>query len=177
METPWDEDEPPDHIEFGNRFEPKARDEFLKGHRFRHRGCHVSVPGLRLDAKNPFLGASPDGIFTCKKCVHDKVLLEIKCLSSKRTFQPGTALTLLKICTRQEDGSLAMNKKHRYYYQMQGQMAITGIHMCYLVAYTYKGIKDVEVPYDKEFSENMISKLNDFYEKYCFPIFKAVGHA
>ena len=173
----WDKDKPPQHIEFGQRYESKARDEFFKAHRFHHRGCHISVPGLRLNNAHPFLGASPDGILVCKHCPSREALIEIKCLSSKKNYQPGSALTLLKICTREADSSLVMNKDHAYYYQIQGQMFVTGIHVCFLVAYTHKGTSFVRMPFDEDFCEHMISELTDFYKKSFFPLLRAVGHA
>ena len=157
----------PMHIEFGKRFENKARNMFLAGHRYRHRkGLKHNVPGLIISNKHAFLGTSPDGIFDCKTC--GKALIEIKCLSSKRNFYPKSALLLLGICEKSENGELIVKKSHRYFYQVQGQMALTGIHRCYFVAYTHKGIYHILVNFDQAFWDSLVDKLQHFYRSvYC----------
>ena len=163
---------PPVHVAFGQKYEDKARQQFLKSHKYHHRKCSIDTPGLIVSHSHPFLGASPDGILTCSKCP-DQALIEIKCLSSKRNFQPGTALVLSKVCTKKSDGSLEIRKNHTYYTQIQGQMAITGIHSSWLVAYTHKGISAVHVAYDPEFCAQMISTLQTFYSETMIPMFRA----
>ena len=83
----------------------------------------------------------------------------------------------IKICERDDSNNLAMNRKHEYYYQIQGQMLITGVETCYLVGYTHKGITAVKVHIDKEFCDTMIDKLTGFYKDAFFPLIKAVGHS
>ena len=163
----FDQDHPPKHIEFGRRFEAPARNMFFKSHRYKHRGCDVQVPGLCINADYPYLGASPDGILCCKEC--GKSLVEVKCLSSKRNFRPAIALIMSGIAVRNSEGSLSINPTHAYHYQMQGQMAITGIHVCHLVAYTHKGICVVRVDFDPQFWTRVSCILRDFFRKYYFP--------
>ena len=86
----FDDENLPAHIAFGQKYEGKGREHFMKSHHFHHRKCEVTVPGLMVSPDHPFLGASPDGVLLCYKCP-GKSLIEIKCLSSKRNFQPATA--------------------------------------------------------------------------------------
>ena len=65
-----------------------------------------------------------------------------------------------------------MNTSHAYYYQIQGQMAITGIYACWLVGYTHKGVKPVLVEFDPVFWEAKLDKMNDFYREAFFPVLK-----
>lgn len=169
----FDESNMPEHIAFGIQYEDKAREQFLKSHRFHHRKCYIEVPGLVLNQDNPFLGASPDGVLHCSLCTPDPSLLEIKCFSTRRNFRPATALVLDNVCRKHEDGSLEIRKGHRYYTQIQGQMFITGIHKCWLVAYTHKGIYPVHVEYDASFCEEMVQNLNEFYVNIMLPVMKA----
>ena len=111
------------------------------------------------DTEYPFLAASPDGVLSCKEC--PQALVEIKCLNSKRNFNPSLALVLADVCKRQ-DGALVMNTKHQYYYQVQGQMALTGIHQCHLVGFTHKGIAVFTVNFDLLFWEIIHKKLTNF---------------
>lgn len=166
----------PQHIAFGNKYEEVARNQFLKSHKFHHRSCSISQTGIFLSSRYSFLGASPDGILTCEKCPHTSSLIEIKCLSSKRNFHPTSALLLLGICTKKDDGTIELIKQHSYYYQMQGQMLVTNLKMCLFVGFTHKGITVVEVPFDEEFCNAMWSSLKTFYTEAFFPVIRAVGH-
>ena len=81
---------------------------------------------------------------------------------------------LNKICTRNDDGSLSMIASHTYYYmyQVQGEMAIMGIHKCWWVGYTHKGIQPVFVEFHCDFRESKVSRINDFYRDTFFPVVK-----
>ena len=125
-------DNTPEHIEFGQRYESKARDQFFKVHSYKHKKCKIEVPGLILNASYPFLGASPDGVLQCSKCSF-KHLVEVKCLSSKMNYQPSGSLVLNGICTKDDKGLLSIVKHHQYNYQIQGQMATTGISKCWFL--------------------------------------------
>ena len=156
-----------DDMEFGNRFERSARDLFLQSHRYRHKNCHIEVPGFVVN-NYPYIGASPDGIFHCNECDPQIALLEVNCFGRKKKFQPSSAPLLNKICTKTEDGSLSMVTSHAYYYQVQGQMALTGIRTCWQLGYTHKGVKPVMVKFDPMFWENMVSKMDNFYRDAFF---------
>ena len=75
-----------DDMEFGNRFEGSARDLFLKSHRYRHKNCHIEVPGFVVNNNYPYIGASPDEIFHCNECDPQIALLEVKCFGRKKSF-------------------------------------------------------------------------------------------
>ena len=62
-----------------------------------------------------------------------------------------------------------MNKKHPYYYQILGQMAITKIHKCTLVLFTHKGIHTTIVNFDKDDWIEMKEILLLFYKEFFFP--------
>ena len=196
------DDSLPHHIAFGRKYETAARKEFLKVHKYIHKGCSVSTARLYFSTEYPLLAASPDGILKCELCSHKTTLIEVKCLaaspdgilkcelcshkttlievkclSSKRHFKPGPALMALGICYRDENDELIMNRNHKYFSQIQGQMLVTDIPMCHLVAFTHKGIKVVTVPFDPDFCERLLSNLKRFYLYGFLQLFKAVGHA
>ena len=128
-------------ISFGRKFEEKARQMCLKAHLFQHKKCSISVPGIIISPDTPLLAASPDGILSCIKC--GQSLVEVKCLWSMRNFHAMMALLLSGICEKDptDETKLRVINKHQYYYQMQGQMACTGVKRCFLVAFTYKSIQ------------------------------------
>ena len=164
----FSDDNVPQHIQFGYKFENKARTQFMRTHQYHHRECTIQVPGFIVHSAFPFLGTSPGGILSCNKSC-GKALVEVKCLSSKINFQPTTAL----IMNKDDDGKVAMNTSHGYYYQIQGKMAISGIHKCHLVAYTHKGIHVMTINFDPEFWQSVHAKLMEFYQYSYFPVLHA----
>ena len=95
----FSDDNVPQHIQFGYKFENKARTQFMRTHQYHHRECTIQVPGFIVHSAFPFLGTSPDGILSCNKC-GGKALVEVKCLSSKKNFQPTTALIMNKVAKK-----------------------------------------------------------------------------
>ena len=156
----------PPPIAYGRKNEPKARDLFLKAHRFRHRKCKIDVPGLIISSSDPMLGCSSDGIVDCSIC--GQFLIEIKCMHSQQNFHPSPALLAMKICEKTDD-KLTIIKQHRYNYQIQGQMGITGIKKCVLIGFTNKGICPVDVPFDEDMWSSMRSSLVKFYHNSYLP--------
>ena len=158
----------PDPIKFGRTFEDKARNTFQKSHHYHHRRSTLRVPGIVLSKDTPFLGASPDGVMDCKVC--GLSLIEVKCFYSKRNFIPKAAMLASNILVHGNDGQVLVNKKHPYYFQIQTQMAVTGIRRCTLVGYTYKGIHTEEVKFDSTFWDNVLQKLVYFYKHHYLPL-------
>jgi hypothetical protein len=167
-----DEEHLPQAIIYGRMYEEKARNMFIKSHRFRHRQCKLEVPGLVMynDSFCPMLACSPDGIVNCKLC--GKFLIEVKCSFKYKCFHPKNALKLSKICHTDDNNNEIMNKSHKFYYQIQGQMAVTGITKTVLVFYTHKGITTVDVDYDEPFWLLCREKLISFYKDAYFPVLK-----
>ena len=97
-------------------------------------GRHVAVQecGLCLHQEYRFLGASPDRVVYDNSTVDSFGLLEVKC-----PYKPYTLnKTIQEVCDDAlsccalVDGQPCLKKTHAYYYQVQGQMTITGLHWC-----------------------------------------------
>ena len=67
---------------------------------------------------------------SCSGLMCGEYLVEIKCLSLKRNFRAAIVLIMNGIVARDSEGSFSTKPTHAYYFQMQGQMTITGIHWC-----------------------------------------------
>ena len=72
--------------------------------------------------------------------------------------------------TTLKDGTYSLNKNHKYYFQVQGTMAAVGIAYCDLVIFTLSsetgndgGIFIANVPFLKDFWNNVIAKIEQFY--------------
>jgi len=158
---------------FGRSHESRAIDSFLKVHRYKHRKCTVTQPGLMVssDPLFPFIACSPDGIVTCSEC--GVFLIEIKCLWKYRGMHPRLAAVFSGIVVKDDNDALTVVPKHKYNYQMQMQMGVTGMQLCKLVIYTYKGIHSVDVQYDSVMYHDIQSKLSDFYRTHFFQLLMA----
>ncbi len=70
-----------------------------------------------------------------------------------------------------------MNKSHKYYYQVLGQLATTGLEKCVLVLYTHKGIFPLDIKMDHEKWSDMERKLTQFYKECFYPVLRANAKA
>ena len=128
-----------------------------------HHSFEVSPAGLFVNPKAPHLGASPDGLVFCSCC--GSGILEIKCPYSVRESVPVSASYIIE----ETDSVFKLSKKHKYYYQIQGQMAVFEVLYCDFVCWTPNGVHLERVAYDVEFVNNMIPKLTSFFIKVVLP--------
>lgn len=111
-----------------------------------------------------FLAASPDGIVG-----HDR-LVEVKCPYSARDLNPVDIPAKKKsFCSTLKDGKLHLKPSHNYFYQVQGQMYITGRRICDFVVWTPKGLSVEEIQFDPGFVKTMVEKLETFYLNHYGP--------
>ena len=125
--------------------------------------------GFFID-KYGYLGASPDGLV--KDVAGQLVkLVEVKCQFSARdkTFEQA-CVDDKSFCCGIANNTPCLRSRHDYYYQVQGQMAITGIHLCNFVVWTPKGIHVQTVHFNNEFwNSTRVPKLKHFYYYFLLP--------
>ena len=131
-----------------------------------HTQYEVKDCGLRLCREFPFIGASPDGIFSCI-CHSAKFLIEVKCpYSFKDTLNIDEAL-------RQRDFFLSeqktLKKSHKYYAQIQLQLFVCEMEQCELVVWTPKWLYHVAVEKDSSFITMMLDVLKRFFATAIVP--------
>lgn len=151
-----------DAMEYGRRKEDQARVDLSK-----ELQEDINKSGLFIDREHPFLGASPDGLVGTEKTV------EIKCPSSARDMTPDEAIRKRK-CTFwsvNKEGEIGeINKKHNFFYQIQGQLQVTKRQTCIFALWTPHGLKSVNVERDTYFWRNeMFPKLKKFYMNCILP--------
>ena len=137
----------------------------------------IRKAGFFICHRLAFLGATPDGIISRsneakdknkirRACLEEDALVEVKCPYNHR-FN-GKAPDYLEL---KEDGEYELNKRHNYYYQVQGQLYVCEKDLCYFVVYTFPRLYIVKVYKDEDFCErHMIPKLKDFYFNYFKPM-------
>ncbi|XP_046686669.1 uncharacterized protein LOC124372331 [Homalodisca vitripennis] len=99
-------------------------------------GAKVEECGLFVDPVHPFLAASPDGI------IDGKGLVEVKCPAAAKNLTPADAVRrkIIKFCKLDECGELKLKVTHSYYYQVQGQLHVTGKQFCLFTVWTPHGV-------------------------------------
>ena len=128
--------------------------------------------GLFVDIENGQLAASPDRIATIGG---QDVVIEVKCLSSCRTLSPINAIRLKQgesgFAFRVINSGVSLKEKHPYHYQVQMQMAVTGLTQCHVVVFTSPDhdICICEVGFDRVFWDSMKTKMLDFHASFVVP--------
>lgn len=111
---------------WGRDNEKMARDVFMNEIGPVHDNSMITDSGLVISQTNPFIRASPDGVFTCDCC--GSACIEIKCPYSLRSEERNS-----ETCDflKETDGQLQLDKNHQYYYQIQTQLGVTRIERCF----------------------------------------------
>lgn len=120
-------------------------------------GLKVNKAGLFISIDHPYLGATPDGL------VGSEHVVEVKCPYAGRNSRivPGPAFPFLDM----KDDKLVLKRTHKYFDQVQGQMALTKRPKAYFVVFTFVDIQIIEVPFDSCFwVGSMLPNLISFYE-------------
>ena len=127
-------------IEWGTSYEDKARDTYINEKQTQHGDSYqVSQTGIFINTEQPWLAATPDGV------VHDPSesaschngLLEIKCpYSARHKSLTDACKELNRFCCTILNDKVTLKTTHNYYYQIQGQLAITQLPWCDLYIWT-----------------------------------------
>lgn len=138
----------------------------------------VEETGLTLYASHSFLGASSDG----RVREGDSMgIMEIKCPFSldgtnitKMEVPDILALNSKSFCLIQNENGPALKRNHKYYVQVQGEMAIMGMPWCDFVLWTAAERNNIfieRIYFDAEFVTNMMPKLVAFYIEHIYPVY------
>lgn len=149
-------------LDYGKENEPVAK-KVLEG----ILGKPIHNCGLFIDVEHYFLGATPDGL------LDDDGLVEIKCPCSASNMTPEEGILSKKIdfWSINKDGTIGnIKKKHKYHYQVQGQMKIANKKYCIFAVWTPKGIKTEKILFDQVFWDlEMFPKLQSFFYDCLLP--------
>ncbi|XP_072247926.1 uncharacterized protein [Leuresthes tenuis] len=141
-------------------------------------GRRVTVQdcGLFIDARRPWLGASPDGIVTDSRTGQWLLCLEVKCPYKHRHGRVEDACRQDPAFCLQLQGEepgkppvYRLKASHSYFTQIQCQLAVTGLKRADLVVFTLQETAVVPVTFDPELWEDVVSKLEVFYRDAVLP--------
>lgn len=157
---------------WGKDNEPLAIEAYIQHMATLDKVITVNQTGLIINPSFPFLGASPDGLLTDPSNTTDtNGILEIKCPYKYRNVEPCEAAVNKDFCCELVgDDTLKLKRNHNYYYQIQGQMAISSRKWCDFVIYTNKNISVERISFDESHWMTMLPKQKAFYIKELVPI-------
>ena len=126
-------------MRWGRENEDKACQEYISNIIAKHHALVVTTSGLVISPKFHFLGASPDGAVNCE--CHGCGLLEIKCSYKYHNQQPTAEMSVSSYSLKRgKNGNIYLSRSHKYYHQVQGQIALCNSMYCDFVTWTPKGV-------------------------------------
>ncbi|XP_062393358.1 uncharacterized protein LOC134080770 [Sardina pilchardus] len=140
----------------GLEMECTAIEEYCRVREVNHYQC-----GFLIHPDAPWMGSSPDGIVYDPKSQPVFGLVEVKCPNVPSYVDcPYIALS---------DGTPSLRKTHPYFWQIQGQMLISGCEWCDFVVYTQEDMFVERIPRDNEITDIIKERVDHFF--FCFSVF------
>ena len=161
-------------MKYGLSEEPNARKAYMDT-----ADSTVVETGMWVNVDFLFLGASPDGLIIenneavglleikCLKIMKDLTVLEL--IEKIEKHQLSTTL-IGRQCFKLVDGKLILKVNHKFYYQTQLQMLVTGLPFCDFVLHTPKGPPSIQrIQQDIPFQMEMARNISVFWKKVFIP--------
>ncbi|CAG9135197.1 unnamed protein product [Plutella xylostella] len=130
---------------------------------------HIEPCGLFIDREHAFIGATPDGL------IGDDTIVEVKCplVAVKTGIDVAVKEKKIQLFRfNKVTGTTEINKTSNWFYQVQGQLHVTGRQQCIFGIWAGENIP-LKVEYIKKDDEfwklKMEPKLILFYEKCLLP--------
>lgn len=151
-------------MKHGISMEPHAADKYRQVMKAQHKQFKAVKTGLVLYKPHPYIAASPDLLIECK--CHGKGLCEIKCPYSNRHLTPN-AETVLYL--ENVNGTCRLKRSHEYFYQIQGQMGITGRNYCDFFVYTVHGYHCERIVFETGLWQSIVDNCIQFWTLHIAP--------
>lgn len=148
-------------------------DKRTSGTPVRVRGC-----GLVLSTQHRYIGASPDGVVFDKSAKPHFGLLEVKCPYSPftKSLSVEDAAAQENFCLEVVGGSLRLRKNHPYFWQVQGQLAVSNMKWCDFVVWIGQSLFIERVRYDSDlWTSSILPSLCAFYSSHALPYLSRLG--
>lgn len=136
-----------------------------------HHKATVSASGLVVYMEEPCLACSPDGLVEIPGESEPLGVVEFKCPYSCKDLSPQQAAAQSKafFCSADASGTITLKRNHDYYFQVQGNMAITRRPWADFVVWTPSGLSVERIHRDSQFWEAAKNKLVSFYRRAVLP--------
>ena len=124
-------------------------------------GLQVEDCGVFLSEQFPYLATSPDGIIPFANGKFGVV--EVKCPYKHHSNSIEMACKDTTFCLLKKDCQITLNRRHDYYFQITGQLALTSAEFCDFVVWTEVDIHIERIKLDVDLWTEMKDKLSHFY--------------
>jgi hypothetical protein len=119
--------------------------------------------GFVVHPEAQHLGASPDGKVLDETESYPFGLVEVKTTSAENV----ASVPFIKIT----NGQAKLKESHKYYWQVQGQLAVTGLHWCDFVTDTAEDLTIQRIWRDEEFIASMKERLDLYYHNVYMDVY------
>ncbi|KAK4879609.1 hypothetical protein RN001_007755 [Aquatica leii] len=152
---------------YGCNHEKLAYKDYSNDMALLHGNFGGSEVGLCLNPKYPYFGASPDALVECDCCGLGCV--EIKCPYCAKDIGLSEIGVLKKVGVKEVGGEAVLDHNHTYFYQMQMQLAVTGLAYCDFVVWSKQGYFKKRLLPDEKFWKIESIKAASFYKTVILP--------
>lgn len=155
-------------LQWGREHEQDARKAYLQK-------CGTTTVlthcGLVIDAEHGWLACSPDDLALDSTADpdHQQGLVEYKCPYSAKDITVEEACKKKDFMSTLSNGKVCLKRTNKYYYQVQGQMAICKRTWCDFVIWTPSSLSIERIKFDSEFWKDVLPKLEKFYDGAILP--------
>ena len=157
-------------LKWGRNHEAAGRKAYeMRMKKAGHPSISVRKSGLVIHPEHPYVGCSPDGLVACHCCTPTQGLLEVKCPASHEGLSPAELCEKSTFFCKLENSQVVLKRTHKYYYQVQGQMGVTGMTWCDFVVWTPAGMSIERVHFDSSLWRTLLQKIQSFYLKALIP--------
>ena len=158
---------PNEAMAWGIQKESQAVHDYTEHSKLEHVSLRVQESGFVINPDIPYMGASPDGVVSCDCC--GKGVLEVKCPFKHRNNTIAEACEDKEFCLKKDVNNIFLDKKHKYYYQIQTQLLVSNADYCDFVVWTLKDMLVLRIEPDVERFEEFKTKAKDFFLNIVLP--------
>lgn len=154
-------------IKWGRSQEKNARASYQLRAMCLHEDAKFQDSGLIVSVRDPFVGATPDGLVSCSCC--GAGVYELKCPLTAADLTFEDALQLPSFCLGNTDSGVQLKHRHRYFYQVQLQMHCSERLYADLAVWTPKWLFVERINYDPSFVVEELDRARTFYTRVVVP--------
>ena len=141
--------------------------DYIKKMERSHKEFHFCKIGLMLNSQWPFLGASPDGLISCKCC--GQGILEVQCPYSCRDIPLSEYACEQNSMLSPAQSTYALKQDYQYYYQVLCQLFVSGAQYSHFLVWTQNETHNETILPDKSFFEMNASKSENCFKLCILP--------
>ncbi|XP_040355540.1 uncharacterized protein LOC121046013 [Ixodes scapularis] len=154
-------------VRHGIKYEPAAVQRYESALRVLGHDIQTSHCGIVVQPDCPWLGASPDRTTWDPTEATAHGVVEVKCPYTLKDGGLETAVDFYMV--KDTSGVYRLNREHRYYYQILGQMALSGLLWGDFVVYSHNFLIVERIYFSQEKWLECKTTLDKFYFSVLLP--------